>query len=212
MKIRKSLGFSSIAILVVVSGAIALVSAEREAQGADTGIPEPVSITFTVLYPLSAEVFAALQLPPPISEGPGQGIEGCGSWEATGAIDDHGTMASEELHNCGPCNANNGGVVKETQTFNSETNDSFVIDSKLLLGTGNLGAGPCTFKGGTGDYANLQGGHCLITELFFFIGPGDPAPGEDPDPNCFAGTGCPLDAAFGCLAVQSEIEAEVSVD
>ena len=212
MRIRKSLAFSSIAILVVAVGAIALVSAEGEAQGADTGKPEPVSITFTILYPLTPEVFAALQLPPPISNGPGQGIEGCGSWEATGAIEDQGTMASEELLNCGPCNVNHGGVIKQTQTFDSDTNGSFVVDSKLVLGTGNQDAGPCTFKGGTGDYANLRGGNCLITDLFFFIGPGDTFPGEDPNPNCFAGTGCPLDATFGCLAIQSEIEGTVKVD
>jgi len=204
MRVQKNLTFNGVAISIVAACAIFLISPHGEAQNSNTGKPEAFTIVHKVLYP----IFDATHVPVPFSNGPSQFLDGCGSWVATGAIDDHGLATSEETFFFGPVTPTGfGGLVGESDTFESDTNGSFVIDYMVIL-FGDSHEGSCVFKGGTGNYSNLRGGNCKVSGVFSFVFPGE---NPDPDPNCFAGTGCPL-SSFGCVFVDQTFEGKIAAD
>lgn len=202
MRVQKNLAFSRVAISIVASCAIFLVSTHGEAQNSNTGKPEPFTIEHTVLFPLDSFT----HVPPAFSNGASEFLDGCGSWEANGAIDDQGKATAEETFFFGPLTPSGfGGLVGESDTFESNTNDSFVIDYMILLSFfDDSHEGSCVFKGGTGNYSNLHGGNCKVSGTFSFV-----FEDEEPDPNCFNGTGCPTDV---CIFVDQTFTGKIAAD
>ena len=202
MRVQKNLAFNRVAISIIAACAIFLISPHGEAQNANTGKPEPFTIDYTILFPIDDPS----HVPPPFSNGPSQSLDGCGSWDTTGAIDDQGTATSEETFFLGPVTPTGfGGLVGESDTFVSDTdpNDSFVIDYMVIL-FGLSHEGSCVFKGGTGNYSNLRGGNCKVNGIFDIV-----PMGANPDPNCFGGTGCPT---FLCVFVDQTFEGNIAAD
>ena len=141
MRVQKNLAFNGVAISIVAACAIILVSTHGEAKNANTGKPKPFAIEHKVLFPIDEP----LHVPPPFSNGPSQSLDGCGSWEATGAINDQGIATSEETFFFGPATPTGfGGLVGESDTFDADTNGSFVIDYMVIL-FGNSHEGSCVF-------------------------------------------------------------------
>ncbi len=200
MRVQKNLAFNGVAISIVAACAIFLVSTHGEAQNLNTGKPEPFTIQHTVLFPIDN----VTHVPPPFSNGPSEILNGCGSWQGTGAIDDHGKATSDETFFFGPVTPTGfGGLVGESDTFQSDANDSFVIDYMVLL-SGLSHEGSCVFKGGTGNYSNLRGGNCEVNGIFSIV-----PQGTDPDPNCFSGAGCPT---FLCVFVDQTFTGKIDAD
>ena len=206
MRVQKNLAFSRVAISIVAFCAIFLVSTHGEAQNSNTGKPEPFTIEHTVLFPL--EIDSSTDVPPAFSNGGGEILNGCGSWVATGAIDDQGKATSDETFFFGPVTPTGfGGLVAESDTFESDTNDSFVIDYMVIL-LGLSHEGSCVVKGGTGNYSNLHGGNCKVSGTFDIVFPGDPRH-DDSDSSCFLGMGCPT---FACVFVEQTFEGKIAAD
>ncbi len=202
MRVQKNPAFKRVAISVIAACAIFLISPHGEAQNSNTGKPELFTIEHTALYPLIGDT----HVPPAFSNGANEFLDGCGSWDATGAIDDQGTATSEETFFFGPLTPGGfSGLVGESDTFDSDTNtnDSFVIDYMILLSFFSSHEGSCVFKGGTGNYSNLHGGNCKVIGTFSVVGPG-----ANPDSNCFGGTGCP---GF-CIFVDQTFTGKIAAD
>jgi hypothetical protein len=204
MRVQKNLAFNRVAISIIAACAIFLISPHGEAQNSNSGKPEAFTIEHTVLFPIDDMT----HVPPAFSNGASQFLDGCGSWVATGAIDDQGTATSEETFFFGPVTPTGfGGLVGESDTFESDTNDSFVIDYMVIV-LGLSHEGSCVIKGGTGIYSNLRGGNCKVSGTFDIVFPGDPRH-DEPDPNCFAGTVCPT---FACVFVDQTFTGKIDAD
>ncbi len=202
MRVQKNLAFNRVASSIIAACAIFLISPHGEAQNSNTGKPEAFTIEHTVLFPIDDMT----HVPPAFSNGPGQFLDGCGSWVATGAIDDQGKATSEETFFFGPVTPSGfGGLVGESDTFESDTNDSFVIDYMVIL-LGLSHEGSCVVKGGTGNYSNLRGGNCKVSGTFDIV-----FPGAEPDANCFGGNGCPS-SVFACVFVEQTFTGKIAAD
>ena len=201
MRTQKNPALSAVVLILAACG-LALPSTEGRTQGSSTAKPVPFTIDMVVVFPIDKPN----HLPGSFREAARQGLDGCGSWKATGAIEDEGEVASEKMHFFGTFTPTGlTGTVGETDIFDSDRDGSFVIDSILEFDrTDSSHEASCVFKGGTRSYANLRGGSCQLTGRTRFG-----VPGDAPDLRCFNGMGCP--GPF-CVVVEQTIKGRISVD